>query len=58
MEFFQAANKFLEDILLFNKLKEIGISPGNFLRGLTKFTILYVLRYGIGMDQYPLDYIK
>ena len=60
MEFFQAANKSLEDILLFNnKLKEIGISPGNFLRGLTKFTMdCMYLRYGIGMDQYPLDYIK
>jgi len=60
MEFFQASNKSLEDILLFNnKLKENDIRPGNFLRGLTKFTLDCIyLRYGIGIEQYPMNYIK
>lgn len=60
IEYYQAANESLESIMLFNqKLKEMDISPKNFIRGLTRFTLdsLYV-KYAIGIEDYPPDYVK
>lgn len=60
MEYYKAANESLESIMLFNqRLKELDISPKNFINGLTRFTLdcLYV-KYAIGIEDYPPDYVK
>lgn len=60
MDYYKAANESLESILLFNqKLKEQEISPKDFIRGLTRFTLecLYI-KYAIGIEDYPPDYVK
>lgn len=60
MAYYQAANDSLEQIMIFNKrLKEQDISPKNFIKGLTRFTLDCInLRYGIGIEEYPLEYAK
>lgn len=60
IEFYNAANKGLSDILLFNKsLRQKGISNKAFMQGLTRFSLdcLY-LRNGISIDEYSKDQAK
>ncbi len=60
MEYFQAANKSLESIMIMNrKIKDENISPRDFIRGLTRFTLdcIYI-RYAIAIEDYPLEYVK
>ena len=59
-EYYSAANKSLEDIILFvKKLKDSNVALKDFIRGLTRFTLdsIYI-RYGINIDEYPADYVK
>lgn len=60
INFYESANNSLEDILLFiRKLKEIDISPSDFVSGLMKFTMeaMYI-KHGIALDEFTKDYIK
>lgn len=60
MDYYKAANTSLEEIMNFNKkLKEQDISPENFIRGLTRFTLdcLYI-KYAIGIEDFPPEYVK
>lgn len=60
MDYYKAANTSLEEIMSFNKkLKELDISPENFIRGLTRFTLdcLYI-KYAIGIEDFPPEYVK
>lgn len=60
MDFYEAANKGLEDILLFNsKLRGMDITVNKFISGLMKFTMeaLYI-KHGIALEDYTKDYIK
>lgn len=60
MEYYQSANNSLEKIMLFTKkLKEQDISPKEFMRGLTRFTLdcIYI-RCAIGIEDFPVGYVK
>lgn len=59
MDFFNAANKGLEDIVKFRrKIEERNISPGDFIRGITKFTLECInIKLGIGWDKFQKEYI-
>ena len=59
IDFYDAANSSLENILLFNnKLKELDISPRAFISGLSRFSLecLYA-RHGINLDDYPPEFV-
>lgn len=60
IEFYRAANSSISDILLFSKkLKNKGIPPKQFMRGLIQFSMdcLY-LRNGISIDEYSKEQAK
>lgn len=59
MEFYDAANSSLPRVLLFiNKIKELDITPRNFMSGLSRFTLdsLYV-RHGLNLEDYPVEFV-
>ncbi len=60
IEFYKAGNSSLDKIMLFNKmLKERDISPKDFIKGLTRFTLDCInIRYGISLEDYPVEYVK
>jgi DNA polymerase-3 subunit gamma/tau len=60
MEYFQAANKSLADILVFiKKLRDNDVKLNEFVSGLMQFVLdsMYI-KHGISLEDYPLDYIK
>ena len=60
MEYFDAANKSLESILIFNKkLQANGITSKQFMGGLTRFVLdcMYV-KYGISLEEYSPDFLR
>lgn len=60
IEFYNASNSGLEDILSFNyKLKEIDFPIDKFINGLMKFTLdaMYI-KHGIGISEYTKEYVK
>lgn len=59
VEYFEAANKSLERILLFNKkLESLDITGKKFMQGLTRFVLdgMYV-RYGIATDDFLPEFL-
>lgn len=59
IDFYDAANSSLENILLFNnKLKEMDITPKVFISGLSRFSLdcLYV-RHSINLEDYPPEFV-
>lgn len=59
MEFFNAANKGLEEIVRFNrKIAERNMSASDFIKGMTKFVLECInIKLGIGWDRFQKDYI-
>ena len=60
IEYFSAANKSLEDILLFiKKLKSNDVKLKDFVNGLMGFVLdsMYI-KHGISLEEYPIDYVK
>lgn len=60
LNYFEAANSSLEDILIFIKeLEKANISLPDFTKGLSKFTMssLYI-KHGIALEDYPKEYVK
>lgn len=60
INFYESANTSIERVLVFNaKLKELGITPSEFVSGLSRFTLdaLYI-RHGFGLEDYPPDLVK
>ncbi len=60
MGYIEASNTGLEGILMFNKkLKELDISAGTFISGLTRYVLdcMYI-RHAIALEDYPEEYIK
>lgn len=59
MDFYDAANTGLEEILMFNnKLRNMDISINKFLGGLMKFTMEAIyIKHGIALDEYTKEYI-
>lgn len=60
MEFYNCANRGLEDILLFNKeLDENDITIKKFFSGLMQFTMQAIyIKHGISLEEYTPDFIK
>lgn len=60
MEYFNAANKSLADILLFNKkLRDNDVKLNEFVSGLMQFALdsMYI-KHGISLEDFPPDYVK
>lgn len=60
MDYFRAANKSLEEILLFvRKLRDNDVKTTDFTNGLMAFVLdsMYI-KHGISLEDFPTDYIK
>lgn len=60
LDFYKAANRGLEDILMFNmKLKSMDISIPKFVSGLMKFTMEAIyIKHGIALEEYTKSYVS
>lgn len=60
IDFYNAANTGLEDILLFNnRLKNMDLTVTKFMSGLMKFTMEAIyIKHGIALDEYTKEYVK
>lgn len=58
IQFYEAANSSIENIWIFNKtLKDKSITPREFIRGLTRFTLdAMSVRFGVGLDDFSEDF--
>lgn len=60
MDYFNAANTGLEEILLFNKkLKSLDIGAKAFVSSITRFALdcLYI-KHAIALEEYPIEYVE